>query len=68
MSRAGWLTKPSGMPAAVQFALVDAAFYVDNLLNEHPLLNWDRELIDITSGAYTIQPRTIGAEFTYRFE
>jgi len=47
---------------------LDAAFYVDNLLNEHPLLNWDRELIDITSGAYTIQPRTIGAEFTYHFE
>jgi iron complex outermembrane recepter protein len=47
---------------------IDLAFYVDNLLNEHPLLNWDKDLIDITSGAYTIQPRTIGATFTYHLQ
>jgi iron complex outermembrane recepter protein len=47
---------------------IDVAFYVDNLLNQHPLLNWDKDLIDITSGAYTIQPRTIGATFTYHVQ
>lgn len=47
---------------------IDAAIYVDNLLNEHPLLNWNRDLIDITSGAFTIQPRTIGAVFTYQIQ
>ena len=47
---------------------IDVAFYVDNLLNEHPLLNWDKDLIDITSGAFTIQPRTIGATFTYHLQ
>lgn len=47
---------------------IDAAVYVNNLLNEHPLLNWNRDLIDITAGAYTIQPRTIGAEFTYQIQ
>lgn len=46
---------------------LDAAFFVDNLFNTHPLLNWNRGLIDITSGAYTVQPRTIGAKFTYHF-
>lgn len=46
---------------------LDAAFYVNNLLNTHPLINWNRDLIDITSGAYTVQPRTIGAKFTYHF-
>ena len=47
---------------------IDVAFYVDNLFNEHPLLNWDKDLIDITSGAFTIQPRTIGATFTYHLQ
>lgn len=46
---------------------LDAAFYVDNLFNTHPLINWNRDLIDITAGAYTVQPRTIGAKFTYHF-
>lgn len=47
---------------------IETAFYVDNMLNSHPLLNWDKDLIDITSGAYTIQPRTIGATFTYHLQ
>ena len=47
---------------------LDVAFYIDNLLNEHPLLNWNRDLIDITSGAFTIQPRTIGAQLTYHLQ
>lgn len=47
---------------------VNVNFYVDNVLNEHPLLNWDRELVDITAGAFTIQPRTIGVQFSYHFQ
>ena len=47
---------------------IEAAVYVDNLFDSHPILNWNRDLIDITTGAYSIQPRTIGAEFTYHLQ
>jgi outer membrane receptor protein involved in Fe transport len=47
---------------------LDVALYVDNLFNAHPVINWNQDLIDITSGAFTVQPRTIGADFTYHFQ
>lgn len=47
---------------------IEAAVYVDNLFDSHPILNWNRDLIDITTGAYSIPPRTIGAEFTYHVQ
>ena len=38
-----------------------------NLLNSHPVLNEQIFLINITSGAFTIRPRTVGLEYSYHW-
>jgi outer membrane receptor protein involved in Fe transport len=46
---------------------VDVSIFGENLLNAHPLLNEYLGLIDITSGAFTIQPRTVGVSLIYHW-
>ena len=45
----------------------DLALVATNLLNTHPILNQQIFLINITSGAFTIRPRTIGVAYTYHW-
>jgi outer membrane receptor protein involved in Fe transport len=45
----------------------DLALFATNLLNTHPLLNEYLGLIDITSGAFTVQPRTVGLALVYHW-
>jgi iron complex outermembrane recepter protein len=45
----------------------DVAIFATNLLNAHPLLNRYDGLIDITSGAFTILPRTYGVSLLYHW-
>jgi hypothetical protein len=46
---------------------IDVSLFADNLLNTHPLLNSYLGLIDITSGAFTVRPRTVGVALLYHF-
>ena len=46
---------------------MDLALFGDNLLNTHPLLNEYLGLIDITSGAFTVRPRTVGLALIYHW-
>jgi iron complex outermembrane receptor protein len=45
----------------------DLSFFAENMLNSHPLLNSYVGLIDITSGAFTIRPRTLGLSLIYHW-
>jgi iron complex outermembrane receptor protein len=45
----------------------DVALFATNLANSHPVLNKYLGLIDITSGAFTIPPRTVGVSLIYHF-
>ena len=45
----------------------DLALVGTNLLNTHPILNQQIFLINITSGAFTIRPRTIGLAYNYHW-
>ncbi len=45
----------------------DLAVIATNLLNSHPVLNEQIFLINITSGAFTIRPRTVGLEYSYHW-
>jgi iron complex outermembrane receptor protein len=45
----------------------DISLFVTNLLNESPVLNKNIFLVNITSGAFTIPPRTIGLSYSYRW-
>ena len=45
----------------------DVSLFATNLLNAHPLLNEYLGLIDITSGAFTIVPRTVGVAVLYHW-
>jgi len=45
----------------------DIALFGDNLLNTHPLLNVYLGLIDITSGAFTVRPRTVGVALIHHW-
>ena len=45
----------------------DLALFADNLLDTHPLLNGYLGLVDITSGAFTVQPRTVGVALVYHW-
>jgi len=45
----------------------DLALVATNLLNSHPILNEQIFLINITSGAFTIRPRTIGLTYSYHW-
>ncbi|HVO47810.1 MAG TPA: hypothetical protein VMT29_15920, partial [Steroidobacteraceae bacterium] len=45
----------------------DLALFVTNLANAHPILNEQIFLINITSGAFTIRPRTFGLAYSYHW-
>ena len=45
----------------------DVSLFATNLLNAHPVLNRHDGLIDITSGAFTIRPRTFGVSLLYHW-
>ena len=45
----------------------DISLFGSNLLNTHPVLNKNIFLINITSGAFTIPPRTIGLGLLYHW-
>lgn len=45
----------------------DLALVATNLLNSHPVLNEQIFLINITSGAFTIRPRTVGLAYSYHW-
>ncbi len=45
----------------------DLAVFATNLLNSHPVLNEQIFLINITSGAFTIRPRTFGLAYSYHW-
>jgi iron complex outermembrane receptor protein len=45
----------------------DLALIGTNLLNSHPVLNEQIFLINITSGAFTIRPRTVGLAYSYHW-
>jgi outer membrane receptor protein involved in Fe transport len=45
----------------------DLAVVATNLLNSHPVLNEQIFLINITSGAFTIRPRTVGLAYSYHW-
>jgi outer membrane receptor protein involved in Fe transport len=51
----------------VRVAGADVSLFATNLLNAHPLLNEYVGLIDITSGAFTIVPRTVGVGVIYHW-
>jgi outer membrane receptor protein involved in Fe transport len=46
---------------------VDISLFANNLLNAHPVLNEYLGLIDITSGAFTIAPLTIGGAIAFHW-
>jgi iron complex outermembrane receptor protein len=46
---------------------IDLSLFATNLANTHPVLNKYVGLIDITSGAFTIPPRTIGLALNYHW-
>jgi len=46
---------------------LDLSLFGTNLGNSHPVLNKYLGLIDITSGAFTIPPRTVGVSLLYHF-
>jgi outer membrane receptor protein involved in Fe transport len=46
---------------------LDLSLFANNLLNAHPILNEYLGLIDITSGAFTIPPRTFGGAVAYHW-
>jgi len=65
-------TNPSVNQLSTRFGLrlsggVDVSLFATNLLNAHPVLNRYDGLIDITSGAFTIQPRTYGVAVLYNW-
>jgi len=45
----------------------DLALVATNLLNTHPVLNEQIFLINITSGAFTVRPRTYGLAYSYHW-
>ncbi|MBS0419871.1 MAG: TonB-dependent receptor [Proteobacteria bacterium] len=45
----------------------DLALVATNLLNTHPVLNEQIFLINITSGAFTVRPRTVGLAYSYHW-
>ncbi len=45
----------------------DLALIANNILNTHPILNEQIYLINITSGAFTVRPRTIGLAYSYHW-
>jgi outer membrane receptor protein involved in Fe transport len=45
----------------------DLALVATNLLNTHPVLNEQIFLINITSGAFTVRPRTVGLTYSYHW-
>jgi len=45
----------------------DVSLFANNLGNANPVLNKYLGLIDITSGAFTIAPRTVGVALLYHF-
>ena len=45
----------------------DLALFATNMLNTHPVLNEQIYLINITSGAFTVRPRTIGLTYSYHW-
>jgi iron complex outermembrane receptor protein len=45
----------------------DIAIVGTNLLNTHPILNEQIFLINITSGSFTVRPRTIGLAYGYHW-
>lgn len=45
----------------------DVSLFATNMLNTHPVLNRHDGLIDITSGAFTIRPLTIGVSLLYHW-
>ena len=51
----------------VKFGDSDLALFATNLLNSHPVLNEQIFLINITSGAFTIRPRTFGLTYSYHW-
>jgi outer membrane receptor protein involved in Fe transport len=51
----------------VKVSGADVSLFVDNLLDSHPILNEYLGLIDITSGAFTIRPRTVGVQALYHW-
>ena len=45
----------------------DISLIATNVLNAHPVLNKNIYLVNITSGAFTIRPRTIGLGYVYHW-
>jgi outer membrane receptor protein involved in Fe transport len=45
----------------------DVSLFATNMLNTHPVLNRHDGLVDITSGAFTIRPRTVGVSLLYHW-
>jgi iron complex outermembrane receptor protein len=45
----------------------DVSLFATNLLDENPILNKNIFLVNITSGAFTIPPRTVGLSYNYRW-
>jgi iron complex outermembrane recepter protein len=45
----------------------DLSLIATNLLNSHPVLNRYDGLIDITYGAFTVRPRTVGVSLLYHW-
>jgi iron complex outermembrane receptor protein len=45
----------------------DIALFVTNALNTSPVLNKNIFLVNITSGAFTVAPRTVGLSYSYRW-
>jgi len=46
---------------------VDISLFANNILNAHPILNEYLGLIDITSGAFTIAPLTVGGAIAFHW-
>ena len=45
----------------------DLALVATNILDTHPVLNEQIYLINITSGAFTVRPRTVGLDYSYHW-
>jgi outer membrane receptor protein involved in Fe transport len=45
----------------------DLALFATNMTNTHPVMNEQIFLINITSGAFTVRPRTYGLTYTYHW-
>jgi len=60
-------TNQVDLRAGATFKGIDLSLFVNNLLNDHPILAGNLNLADASYGEYTLRPRTAGLTASYRW-